>query len=113
MGAVAVLVTLIYLATQVRQNTGALRANAEQTSIKSLRDLHSFLLSDDRLRVFRTGLEVTVGCLPQNFSNSSLFFIFYLLEFFLERGEPFGHGFKNRQRPHDDVARAVDMGSVT
>ena len=56
-GAVGVVASLLYVAVQVRQNTGALRASAEQDAITALRLFQRSLLEDDRLRVFRAGSE--------------------------------------------------------
>jgi hypothetical protein len=49
MGGVAVIVTIGYLAVQVRQNTTALRAQSRQQIVQSYRDHHRYLLEDPTL----------------------------------------------------------------
>ena len=45
-GAIAVVVTLIYLAIQVRQNTNALKLNTTQSVTEELQDMYALLASD-------------------------------------------------------------------
>ncbi len=48
-GAIAVVVTLIYLAIQVRQNTSALKLNTTQSVTEELQDMYALLASDPDL----------------------------------------------------------------
>jgi hypothetical protein len=58
LGGSAVVVSLIYLSFQVRQNTRALRASSTDTAVASLRDWMRPLIDDaDTARLFRTGVE--------------------------------------------------------
>ena len=57
-GAVAVVLSLIYVAAQVRQNTSALRSSATAGAIASIRDWNRDLIADPALaRIFRKGVE--------------------------------------------------------
>ena len=57
-GAVAVVLSLIYLAIQVRQNTRTLRRSATADSVAGVRDFNSRLIGDPTMtRIFRRGLE--------------------------------------------------------
>ena len=53
LGAVGVILTLIYLATQIKQNTRSLRAAAFQTNTQAINHVNSLVLSDpDVARLF-------------------------------------------------------------
>ena len=57
-GAVAVLVTLVYLASQIRQNTKSLKATATQAIMSETSRTYSALASDeDMSRIYWSGLE--------------------------------------------------------
>jgi hypothetical protein len=58
LGGSAVVISLIYLSYQVRQNTRALRASATDAIVASLRDwMRPLILDADAARLFRTGIE--------------------------------------------------------
>jgi hypothetical protein len=58
LGGMAVIVSLIYLSFQVRQNTRALRASSTESVVASLRDwMRPLILDPDTARLFRTGVE--------------------------------------------------------
>jgi hypothetical protein len=58
LGGSAVVVSLIYLSFQVRQNTRALRASSTDTAVASLRDwMRPLILDSETARLFRTGVE--------------------------------------------------------
>ncbi|MGQ0813079.1 MAG: hypothetical protein ACT4O1_01260 [Gemmatimonadota bacterium] len=56
-GALAVVASLLYLASQIRQNTRALRAAAHESSVNLMRDVNHHLLQGNLGRVFVTGCE--------------------------------------------------------
>jgi len=57
-GAAAVVLSLVYVAAQVRQNTKTLRSSATAAAISSIRDWNRDLIADPALaRVFRKGVE--------------------------------------------------------
>jgi hypothetical protein len=49
LGAIGVIVSLLYLAVQVRQNTRSIRASTYQAFSESFRDFRNLLLGDERL----------------------------------------------------------------
>ena len=55
-GGVAVIVTLIYLAMQIRQNTAALHAASRQEIASGFRDLNRFFLDPEVLEAYSKGL---------------------------------------------------------
>jgi hypothetical protein len=55
-GALAVLVSLAYLALQIRQNTQALRASIQQENRKSIAEFYRLLVNPDTARIWRVGL---------------------------------------------------------
>jgi hypothetical protein len=58
LGGIAVIVSLVYLSFQVRQNTRALRASSTETAVASLRDwMRPLILDAEAARLFRTGIE--------------------------------------------------------
>ena len=57
LGAIGVVASLIYLATQISQSNNAMRAAAHQEAITSLRDLNRNLLGHDLVELFRQGAE--------------------------------------------------------
>ena len=57
-GALAVFVTLVYLATQIRQNTSAVRAAAQDSSVGAVTDIRSHVFSDPEItKIYLKGLE--------------------------------------------------------
>lgn len=57
-GAIAVVVTLVYLAVQIRQNSTQLRLNSHQISTERYADLIANVLQDpDKFSTFRDGLQ--------------------------------------------------------
>jgi hypothetical protein len=58
LGAIAVVVTLGYLAAQIRQNTRSVRASSFQSGVDGINLLNNLLAQDESLaRIFRTGNE--------------------------------------------------------
>jgi len=55
-GALAVLVSLVYLAFQIRQNTQALRASIRQENRKSIGEFYTLLTQPETARLWRVGL---------------------------------------------------------
>ena len=56
-GAMGVILTLVYLAIQIRQNTRGIRASTVQAIQSAMNDAHSSVRNDlDSARVFRIGL---------------------------------------------------------
>ena len=68
-GAIGVILTLVYLAIQIRQNTRGIRASTVQAIQSAMNDAHSSVRNDlDSARVFRIGLaaqDLTVDELVQ------------------------------------------------
>ena len=61
-GAVGVIVTLAYLAVQIRQNTASLKASTIQTMLEASASLHDLCASNPELgRIFLTGAEDPSG----------------------------------------------------
>ena len=55
-GGIAVVITLMYLAIQIRQNTRAVRASSRQAVVDSYRTLNRLLIDPSVARSFSTGL---------------------------------------------------------
>jgi hypothetical protein len=58
LGALGVIISLIYLAVQIRQNTRSLRASTQQAVLDTQSNFSMLLLHNDNVaRVFRVGIE--------------------------------------------------------
>ena len=58
LGAIATIITLIYLATQLRHNTRALQATGMDSTIQAANDIRTNLFLDPEItRIYRSGLE--------------------------------------------------------
>jgi len=69
-GGIAVVVTLVYLATQIRQNTSALRTASRQAVSSGYRETNRLRLAPDAARAWAMGLR-GFGSLP--FAESAMF----------------------------------------
>jgi hypothetical protein len=57
-GGIAVIITLIYLALQIRQNTKAVRSNSFHAVTDSFNEINNLIAHDESLaRIFRVGME--------------------------------------------------------
>ncbi len=66
-GALAVLITLAYLAAQIRQNTATVRSSTAQNTNAQLSQLFSLITSDPQVaEIFRTGLQDAEGLSPSD-----------------------------------------------
>jgi hypothetical protein len=67
-GAMAVFLTLIYLAAQIRQNTRAVRASAVDAAVHHVSNVRQALFSDDEL----TGIYIQGNADPTSLDDKSL-----------------------------------------
>ena len=57
-GAVGVVISLIYLAVQIRQNTRAMKAQSAREAVAAMRDFNKSMVEDPEIsRIFRRGAE--------------------------------------------------------
>jgi hypothetical protein len=76
LGAVAVLISLIYLALQIRQNTRTVRSAAHQAWSSSTAELNMVLASNrDFARVFRTGSQDPTRLEPEERDQFNIFLL--------------------------------------
>ena len=86
LGALAVLVSLAYLALQIRHNTQALRASIQQENRKSIGEFYTLLTNPETARIWRTGLAE-----PANLEDNDTVSFYALLSFLFNHFETAFH----------------------
>ena len=81
-GAIAVVVTLVYLAVQIRQNTNNMQANAYSTWSDSMGSILDMMMSNDRVdQIMREGWNVEDGVTEENWMTFVLWHQRYFYHF--------------------------------
>ncbi len=81
-GGVAVLVTLIYLSVQVRQNTRVLKANARQVASEQIERFCDMIIQDERARrvwILASGIDLGQLANPEQLSEDDLAILYALM----------------------------------
>ena len=109
-GAAAVLVSLVYLALQIRQNTQALRASIQQENRNSIAEFYRLLTNSETARIWRAGLTE-----PAKLGEADAASFHALLSFLFNHFET---AFHRRALPqihnaHSDEARETAIRGLT